>query len=60
MENLEKHKRLHTNPEKLMTGLYSMSTILDYNKLYNYFIETKIKLALDNHHNKENNKENNK
>jgi ubiquitin-conjugating enzyme E2 Z len=60
MENLEKHKRLYVAPEKLMTGLYSMSTILDYNKLYNYFIETKIKLALDNQNNKENNNDNNK
>jgi ubiquitin-conjugating enzyme E2 Z len=45
-ENLEKHKNETPRPEKLATGLYSMMTILDYNKLYSYFMETKTKMAL--------------
>jgi ubiquitin-protein ligase len=44
-ENLEKHKNETPRPEKLATGLYSMATILDYNKLYTYFMETKTKMA---------------
>jgi len=44
-ENLEKHKRESSQPEKLTTSLYSMTTILDYNKLYSYFMETKTKMA---------------
>jgi ubiquitin-protein ligase len=44
-ENLEKHKNETPRPEKLATGLYSMATILDYNKLYSYFMETKTKMA---------------
>lgn len=44
-ENLEKHKNENPRPEKVATGLYSMTTILDYNKLYSYFLETKTKMA---------------
>jgi ubiquitin-conjugating enzyme E2 Z len=44
-ENLEKHKNETPKPEKIATGLYSMTTILDYNKLYSYFMETKTKMA---------------
>ena len=44
-ENLEKHKRESSQPEKVTTSLYSMTTILDYNKLYSYFMETKTKMA---------------
>jgi ubiquitin-conjugating enzyme E2 Z len=44
-ENLEKHKNETPRPEKLATGLYSMVTILDYNKLHSYFMETKTKMA---------------
>ena len=44
-ENLEKHKRESSQPEKLTTSLYSMTTILDYNKLYSYFMETKTKMT---------------
>ena len=44
-EHLEKHKNETPRPEKLATGLYSMMTILDYNKLYTYFMETKTKMA---------------
>jgi ubiquitin-conjugating enzyme E2 Z len=44
-ENLEKHKNETPRPEKLVTSLYSMMTILDYNKLYSYFMETKTKMA---------------
>jgi hypothetical protein len=44
-ENLEKHKNENSQPEKLTTSLYSMTTILDYNKLYSYFMETKTKMT---------------
>jgi len=44
-ENLEKHKNASSQPEKITTSLYSMTTILDYNKLYSYFMETKTKMA---------------
>jgi ubiquitin-protein ligase len=44
-ENLEKHKKEHPQPEKLTTSLYSMTTILDYNKLHAYFMDTKTKMA---------------
>jgi hypothetical protein len=43
-ENLEKHKNETPRPEKVATGLYSMTTILDYNQLYSYFLETKTKM----------------
>ena len=45
-ENLEKYKNENPRPEKVATGLYSMTTILDYNKLQSYFMETKTKMAL--------------
>ncbi len=44
-ENLEKYKNESPEPEKVATGIYSMTTILDYNKLYSYFMETKTKMA---------------
>ena len=44
-ENLEKYKSENPQPERIATGLYSMTTIIDYNKLYSYFMETKIKMA---------------
>jgi len=44
-ENLEKYKSENPQPEKIATGLYSMTTIIDYNKLYSYFMETKTKMA---------------
>jgi ubiquitin-conjugating enzyme E2 Z len=44
-ENLEKYKKENPQPEKLTTSLYSMTTILDYNKLYSYFMDTKTKMA---------------
>lgn len=44
-ENLEKHKNESSQPERVATGIYSMTTILDYNKLHAYFMETKTKLA---------------
>ena len=44
-ENLEKHKNENPHPEKIATGIYSITTILDYNKLYSYFMETKTKMA---------------
>jgi hypothetical protein len=44
-ENLEKYKNERGQPEKITTSLYSMTTILDYNKLYSYFMETKTKMA---------------
>jgi ubiquitin-conjugating enzyme E2 Z len=44
-ENLEKHKNESSKPERVATGIYSMTTILDYNKLHAYFMETKTKLA---------------
>jgi ubiquitin-conjugating enzyme E2 Z len=44
-ENLEKHKNENPQPEKLTTSLYSMTTIIDYNKLYSYFMDTKTKMA---------------
>ena len=44
-ENLEKHKNESPQPEKIATGIYSMTTIIDYNKLYSYFMETKTKMA---------------
>ena len=44
-ENLEKHKNENPHPEKIATGIYSMTTIIDYNKLYSYFMETKTKMA---------------
>jgi len=44
-ENLEKYKKENPQPEKITTSLYSMTTILDYNKLYSYFMETKAKMA---------------
>ena len=44
-ENLEKHKNERGQPEKITTSLYSMTTILDYNKLYSYFMDTKTKMA---------------
>jgi len=44
-ENLEKHKNETPRPEKLSTCLYSMTTILDYNKLHSYFMETKTKMT---------------
>jgi hypothetical protein len=44
-ENLEKYKNERSQPEKITTSLYSMMTILDYNKLYSYFMETKTKMA---------------
>ena len=44
-ENLEKHKNENPHPEKIATGIYSITTTLDYNKLYSYFMETKTKMA---------------
>ena len=44
-ENLEKHKNESSQPEIIATGIYSMTTIIDYKKLYSYFMETKTKLA---------------
>jgi ubiquitin-conjugating enzyme E2 Z len=44
-ENLEKHKNESSQPERVATGIYSMTTILDYTKLYSYFMETKTKMA---------------
>jgi hypothetical protein len=44
-ENLEKHKNESSQPERVATGIYSMMTILDYTKLYSYFMETKTKMA---------------
>ena len=44
-ENLEKHKKESSKPERVATGIYSMTTILDYNKLHAYFMETKTKMA---------------
>ena len=44
-ENLEKHKNESPQAEKIATGIYSMTTILDYHKLYSYFMETKTKMA---------------
>jgi ubiquitin-conjugating enzyme E2 Z len=44
-ENLEKYKSENPQPEKLTTSLYSMTTIIDYNKLYSYFMDTKTKMA---------------
>jgi ubiquitin-conjugating enzyme E2 Z len=44
-ENLEKRKNEISQPEKLTTSLYSMTTILDYKKLHGYFMETKTKMA---------------
>ena len=44
-ENLEKHKNESSKPERVATGIYSMTTILDYNKLHAYFMETKTKMA---------------
>ena len=44
-ENLEKHKNESSQPERVATGIYSMTTILDYNKLHAYFMETKTKMA---------------
>lgn len=42
---LEKHKNKAPFPEKMATGIYSITTTLDYTKLYSYFLETKIKMA---------------
>ena len=44
-ENLEKHKNESSQPERVATGIYSMTTILDYKKLHAYFMETKTKMA---------------
>ena len=44
-ENLEKHKNESSKPERVATGIYSMTTILDYNKLHAYFMETKTKMT---------------
>jgi ubiquitin-protein ligase len=42
---LEKQKQKYPIAEKLATGIYSMTTILDYNKLHSYFLETKRKMV---------------
>ena len=42
---LEKQKQKYPIAEKLATGIYSMTTMLDYNKLHSYFLETKIKMV---------------
>ena len=44
-ENLEKHKNESSQPERVATGIYSMTTILDYKKLHAYFMETKTKMG---------------
>jgi hypothetical protein len=44
-ENLEKHKNENSQPERVATGIYSITTILDYKKLHAYFMETKTKMA---------------
>jgi ubiquitin-conjugating enzyme E2 Z len=42
---LEKYKNKNMPAEKVATGIYSITTILDYTKLYSYFLETKTKLT---------------